>query len=100
MSESRKNVVDILLVEDNPGDVRLAREALRDAHVPTNLHVANDGEQAIRFLEDHAGNGLRLKRCGLLSQSLLMSVRSAANAPAGTRPCAFSHALMSSTLSA
>jgi len=58
MSKNRKNVVDILLVEDNPGDVRLAREALLDARVLTNLHVVNDGEQAITFLKDEAGNGL------------------------------------------
>ena len=58
MSDSRKNVVDILLVEDNPGDVRLLREALRDAPAPTNLQVAHDGEQAITFLKGGAAHGL------------------------------------------
>ena len=58
MSESRKNVVDILLVEDNPGDVRLLREALRDAPAPTNLQVAHDGEQAITFLKGGAAHEL------------------------------------------
>ena len=43
-------VVDILLVEDNPGDVRLAEEALKDSKIKNNLYVANDGEQAIDFL--------------------------------------------------
>jgi len=35
--------VDILLVEDSPGDVRLTREAFRDADVSIRLHVASDG---------------------------------------------------------
>ena len=42
--------IDILLVEDNPGDVRLTREALRDAKVLNNLHVARDGIEAMDFL--------------------------------------------------
>ena len=41
---------EILLVEDNPGDVRLTREVLVDAKIPTNLHVAIDGPAAIEFL--------------------------------------------------
>jgi len=40
----------ILLVEDNAGDVRLTREALRDAKVHLDLHVAGDGIQAMEFL--------------------------------------------------
>lgn len=44
-------IVDILLVEDNPGDVRLTREAFKDESIPTNLHVVQDGEQAMRFLK-------------------------------------------------
>ena len=42
--------VEILLVEDNPGDVRLTREALKDAKVANNLNVVNDGEQALDYL--------------------------------------------------
>ena len=42
--------IEILLVEDSPGDVQLTIEALRDAKVSTNLHVAVDGEEAMRFL--------------------------------------------------
>ncbi|MDG2123528.1 MAG: response regulator [Verrucomicrobiales bacterium] len=45
-----KKPVEILLVEDSPGDVRLTREAFREARVPNNLHVTTDGEQAIAFL--------------------------------------------------
>jgi CheY-like chemotaxis protein len=42
--------IEILLVEDNPGDVRLTREALKDAKVRNTLHVAMDGVEAIAFL--------------------------------------------------
>jgi len=40
----------ILLVEDNAGDVRLTREALRDAKVHLDLHVVSDGIEAMNFL--------------------------------------------------
>jgi two-component system, chemotaxis family, response regulator Rcp1 len=42
--------VEILLVEDNPGDVRLAEEALRDAKMSNNLNVASDGVEALAYL--------------------------------------------------
>ncbi len=42
--------VEILLVEDNPGDVRLTQEALKDGTIPVNLSVAADGVEAIEFL--------------------------------------------------
>jgi CheY-like chemotaxis protein len=42
--------IECLLVEDNPGDVRLVRETLRDLPLPIRLHVADDGEQALAFL--------------------------------------------------
>jgi len=42
--------VEILLVEDNPGDVRLTREALKEGKVRNNLHVATDGVEALAFL--------------------------------------------------
>lgn len=41
---------EILLVEDNPADVRLTQEALRDAKVTNRLHVVGDGELAMAFL--------------------------------------------------
>lgn len=50
--------IQILLVEDNPGDVRLTVEALRGAKVSNELHVVGDGEAAMDFLHrrgDHAG---------------------------------------------
>ena len=42
--------IEILLVEDNPGDVRLTTEALRDAKVRNNLTVAPDGVEALAML--------------------------------------------------
>ena len=42
--------VDILLVEDNPGDVRLTREALRDAKLLNEIYVAKDGVEAMEFI--------------------------------------------------
>jgi chemotaxis family two-component system response regulator Rcp1 len=44
------NVIEILLVEDNPGDVRLTREALREGKVRNHLHVVPDGVEAMAFL--------------------------------------------------
>jgi chemotaxis family two-component system response regulator Rcp1 len=40
----------VLLVEDSPGDVRLTKEAFRDAEVAVNLHVVSDGVEAMDFL--------------------------------------------------
>jgi len=42
--------IEILLVEDNPGDVRLMMEALKDSKVHNNLSVAGNGEAALDFL--------------------------------------------------
>jgi chemotaxis family two-component system response regulator Rcp1 len=42
--------IEVLLVEDSPGDVRLTREALRDANSAVHLHVATDGVEAMAFL--------------------------------------------------
>jgi chemotaxis family two-component system response regulator Rcp1 len=48
--ESQLQPVDILLVEDNAGDVRLTKEVLRDSKVRNNLIVANNGEEALACL--------------------------------------------------
>jgi CheY-like chemotaxis protein len=42
--------VQLLLVEDNPGDVRLTQEAFRDANGSVRMHVASDGVEAMAFL--------------------------------------------------
>lgn len=43
--------VEVLLVEDNPGDVRLTQEAFRASNRAINLHVATDGVEAMNFLK-------------------------------------------------
>ena len=59
MSEPKGDgTVEILLVEDNPGDVRLTREAWKEARIRNRLHVAEDGVEALAFLRRqgrHAG---------------------------------------------
>ena len=52
MESPVKGTFQILLVEDNPGDVRLAREALRTSQSPADLMVAKDGEEAMAMLND------------------------------------------------
>jgi CheY-like chemotaxis protein len=42
--------IEILLVEDDPADIRLARETLKDYKMQNTLHTVEDGEQAIHFL--------------------------------------------------
>jgi chemotaxis family two-component system response regulator Rcp1 len=42
--------IEILLIEDSAGDVRLTREAFKDAKVHVNMHVASDGAEAMAFL--------------------------------------------------
>lgn len=49
---SRNSTPEVLLVEDNPGDVRLIQEAFRDAGFDVNLHIATDGVEAVAFLQD------------------------------------------------
>jgi len=47
--------ITILLVEDNPGDADLAREALDSGKLSNNLHVVDDGEKAMAFLRRETG---------------------------------------------
>jgi CheY-like chemotaxis protein len=42
--------IDILLVEDNPADVRLTQENFKESKILNNLHVVKDGEEAMAFL--------------------------------------------------
>lgn len=50
-AETLVKPIDILMVEDNPGDVQLTREALEDCKMCNHLHVVEDGEEAIKFLK-------------------------------------------------
>lgn len=52
---SEGQVAEILLVEDNEGDVELTREALKDSKLVNNLHVTTDGEEALDFLYKRNG---------------------------------------------
>ena len=55
MKDARtETIVNVLLVEDSPGDVRLTREAFREANGSVQLHVASDGVEAMAFLR-HEG---------------------------------------------
>jgi CheY-like chemotaxis protein len=47
---ARLRVIDVLLVEDDPGDVLMTREAFKASRLPNTLHVVGDGEQAMHFL--------------------------------------------------
>jgi len=57
--------LEVLLVEDSPGDVRLTQETLRDANRFIHLHVASDGVEAMAFLR-HEANHERAPRPDLI----------------------------------
>ncbi len=46
----RSKAADVLLVEDNPGDVRLTQEAFKDGRINNELHIVTDGLDALDFL--------------------------------------------------
>jgi chemotaxis family two-component system response regulator Rcp1 len=58
--------IEILLVEDNPGDVTLITEALKDAKVYNTLHVARDGVEAMQYLHDSLDPDSGVSRPGLI----------------------------------
>lgn len=59
MSEpSADDRVTVLLVEDNPGDVRLTREAFRSIDLEVEFHVATDGEEAVKYVQRHRAEEL------------------------------------------
>jgi chemotaxis family two-component system response regulator Rcp1 len=47
---TQPEIMNILLVEDNPGDIRLTQEAFKEGSVPKTLHVVKDGVEAMNFL--------------------------------------------------
>jgi CheY-like chemotaxis protein len=47
--------IEVLLVEDSPGDVRLTQEAFRYANKAIQLHVVSDGVEALAFLKQEGG---------------------------------------------
>ena len=50
MKRTEERLAEVLLVEDNPGDIRLTREAFANSAMVGHLEVVNDGEEAMRYL--------------------------------------------------
>jgi CheY-like chemotaxis protein len=61
----QSQVVDVLLVEDDPGDVLMTREAFGQHKIRNELHVVTDGEQALQFLR-RTGDYADAPRPGLI----------------------------------
>lgn len=71
LGEKGVRPIEILLVEDNPGDVDLTIEALREARVHNELHVVSDGVEAIAYLRRQGAHaGARLPDLILLDLNL------------------------------
>jgi CheY-like chemotaxis protein len=64
-------MIEILLVDDNPGDVRLTQEALKEAKVQNTPHIAIDGVEAMAFLR-HEGKYKDVPRPDLILLDLNM----------------------------
>jgi CheY-like chemotaxis protein len=65
---------EILLVEDNPGDVRLTEETLKESHLPHNMSVVRDGVEAVAFLRQE-GNHIGAPRPDLVLLDLNLPKR-------------------------
>ena len=59
MTKTQSRPVEVLLVEDNPGDVRLTQEAFKDGRVFVNLTVASDGVEAMQFLRRNGAHSTK-----------------------------------------
>ncbi|MCJ7647943.1 MAG: response regulator [Candidatus Lokiarchaeota archaeon] len=57
--------IEVLLVEDNPGDIRLTKEAMKEAKIINNLNVVEDGVEALAYLRKK-GNFKGVKRPDLI----------------------------------
>jgi CheY-like chemotaxis protein len=68
-------IVDVLLVEDDPGDILMTREAFQHHKIQNKLHVVTDGEQALQFLRQ-AGEYADVPRPGLVLLDLNLPRRS------------------------
>jgi CheY-like chemotaxis protein len=65
VSEIAVHPIEILLVEDNPGDARLAWEVFQDAKVRNTLHLVDNGQEAMDFLRKE-GKHARVQRPDLI----------------------------------
>ncbi|TXT67643.1 MAG: Response regulator rcp1 [Promethearchaeota archaeon] len=61
MDSKQIRPVEILLVEDNPGDVRLTKEALKESKIINNLHTVYDGVEAMNYLLKKGEYAIRIK---------------------------------------
>jgi CheY-like chemotaxis protein len=68
-------IVDVLLVEDDPGDILMTREAFQHHKIQNKLHVVTDGEQALQFLRQ-TGEHANAPRPGLILLDLNLPRRS------------------------
>ncbi|HEU0240394.1 MAG TPA: response regulator [Micromonosporaceae bacterium] len=75
MTEALLNVIDVLLVEDDPGDVLMTQEAFEHHKIANRLHVVDDGVKAVEFLR-HEGDYGGVPRPGLILLDLNLPRRS------------------------
>ncbi|HDO30293.1 MAG TPA: response regulator [Desulfobacteraceae bacterium] len=61
MTNNNGKPIEILLIEDNPGDVRLTEEVLKENKLRNNLSVARDGEEALAFLRKQGKYGKAIR---------------------------------------
>ena len=66
LTRANSRSIEVLLVEDSPGDVRLTQEAFRSADPPINLHIATDGIEAVEFLRRNSGESVDAPRPDLI----------------------------------
>lgn len=64
MNNLTGKIINILLVEDNPGDIRLTKEVLKEGKIRNRLEVVTDGEEAILYL----------KKCGKYKEVTLPDI--------------------------
>lgn len=55
MIQAQNKLANVLLIEDNPGDVRLTQEAIKEGELPIQLNICRDGEEAIHYLRKIKG---------------------------------------------
>jgi len=75
MSTKNGASIEILLVEDNPGDARLTQEALQEAKVNNSLTIVGDGVEALAYLRKQ-GRNAQAKRPGLILLDLNLPMKS------------------------
>ena len=67
---TKTKIAKILLVEDNPGDVRLTQEAFRESKITVDIQVAGDGVEALAYLHRQLGLGEQMPDFVLLDLNL------------------------------